>query len=190
MKGRVIINAGSVRRRTRFFLTLAAASALLLAAACGADSPKETGGTSPAANSSRQTSAGGNAAARTDTSKIDACALVTKAEAAEVLGEIKGGAETRTGLHDEKRCGYSNTNGNEVSFGVYGADFWESKRTAAEGLAAEDIPGLGEEAFSVTRGTTVQLYARKGGVILDVNSTAGKDAARRIAQKALARIPV
>lgn len=185
MKGKMTITGGSALRQSRPLLTLTASCVLLLTTACGANSPKEAGGTPPAATGLRQT----NASARADTSKIDACALVTRAEAAEVLGEIKGEAETRTGLHDEKRCGYSNTNGNEISFGVYGADFWESKRAASEGLAAEDIPGLGEEAFSVRRGTTVQLYARKGGVILDVNSTAGKEAARRIAEKALARIP-
>jgi hypothetical protein len=172
-------------------LTLAASCLLLLAVACGADSPRETGGPSAAPPGSKQTSAGGNAAttAGADTSKIDACALVTKAEAAQALGEIKGDAETRTGLHDEKRCGYSNTNGGEVSFGVYGANLWESKRMAAEGLDAEDLAGLGEEAFSVKRGTTVQLYVRKKGVVLDVNSTAGKEAARRMAAKALDRIP-
>jgi hypothetical protein len=171
-------------------LTLAASCALLLTVACGADSSKERVGSSPAPAASKQTDAGGGAtAASVDTSKIDACALVTKAEAAQVLGEIKGEAQTRAGLHDEKRCGYSNMNGGEVSFGVYGANFWESKRMAAEGLDTENLSGLGEEAFSVKRGTTVQLYARKGGIILDVNSTAGKEAARRMAEKALDRIP-
>lgn len=179
-------------KQSRFLLTLVASCALLLTIACGADSPKETGGSSTAPLGSKQTGAGGSAtttAAGADTSKIDACSLVTKAEAAQVLGEIKREAETRTGLHNEKRCGYSNMSGGEVSFGLYGADLWESKRTAAEGLDTEDLSGLGEEAFSVRRGTTHQLYARKGGVILDVNSTAGKEAARRVAEKALARIP-
>ena len=171
-------------------LTLAASCALLLTVACGTNSSKETMDSSAAPTASKQKSAGGSVpTAGADASKIDACALVTKAEAAQVLGEIKREAETRTGLHDEKRCGYSNTNGNEVSFGVYGANFWESKRMAAEGLDTEDLAGLGEEAFSVKRGTTVQLYARKGGIILDVNSTAGKEAARRMAEKALDRIP-
>ena len=172
-------------------LTLAASCLLLLTIACGSDSTKETSGSSTAPLESKQTSAGGNATMTTgaDTSKIDACSLVTKAEAAQVLGEIKREAETRTGLHDEKRCGYSNMNGNEVSFGVYSANFWESKRMAAEGLNTEDLAGLGEEAFSVKRGTTVQLYVRKKGFVLDVNSTAGKEAARRMAEKALDRIP-
>jgi hypothetical protein len=170
-------------------LTLAASCALLLTIACGADSSKEPNGSTPVPATSRQANAGGSATVIADTSKIEACSLVTKAEAAQVLGEIKGEAETRTGLHNEKRCGYSNMNGNEVSFGVYGADLWESKRTASEGLDTEDLSGLGEEAFSVKRGTTVQLYARKGSTILDVNSTAGKEAARRVAEKALARIP-
>ena len=177
-------------KQSRFLLTLAASCALLLTISCGTNSPKETAGSSPTSLESKQANAGGSApTASVDTSKIDACALVTKAEAAQALGEIKGGAQTRAGLHDEKRCGYSNMNGGEVSFGVYGANFWESKRMAAEGLDTEDLSGLGEEAFSVKRGTTVQLYARKGGIILDVNSTAGKEAARRMAEKALDRIP-
>lgn len=176
-------------RQSSCLLTLAASCVLLLTISCGTNSSKETAGSSSAPVAPKQTNVGGNATtASTDTSKIDACALVTKAEAAQVLGEIKGEAETRTGLHNEKRCGYSNMNGNEVSLGVYDADLWESKRTASEGLETEDLSGLGQEAFSVKRGTTVQLYVRKGGIILDVNSTAGKEAARRMAEKALQRI--
>jgi hypothetical protein len=177
-------------KQSRALSILAASCLLFLMIACGTNSPKETSGSSSSTPASKQTKAGGNAkSSAADTSRIDPCALVTKAEAAQALGEIKNEAETRTGLHNEKRCGYSNMNGGEVSFGVYGADLWESKRMAAEGLDTEDLVGLGEEAFSVKRGTTVQLYVRKEGVVLDVNSTAGKEAARRMAEKALDRIP-
>ena len=177
-------------KQSSSLLTLAASGMLLLMLACSATSSKDGNVYSPTASpASKQTGASGNTTSNADTSKIDPCALVTKAEAMQVLGEIKNDAETRTGLHNEKRCGYSNMNGNEVSFGVYGADLWESKRTASQGLDTEDLSGLGEEAFSVRRGTTHQLYVRKGGAILDINSNAGKETASRLAEKALARMP-
>ena len=176
--------AQAMKKRS-LLLTLAGALCLFLTIACGANSSKETSDSKQTPPETKQASVNINQKAAADTSKIDPCALVNRAEAAQVLGEIKGEAETRTGLHNEKRCSYSNMNGSEVSFGVYGADFWESTRTASEGLDNEELRGLGEEAFSVRRGTTVQLYVRKGDVILDVNSTAGKEAARRMAEKAL-----
>ena len=176
-------------KQSKVLSILATSCLLFLMIACGANPSNVTSGSASPTPAPKQTNAGSsNTTASADTSKIDPCALVTKAEAAQALGEIKNEAEVRTGLHNEKRCGYTNMNGGEVSFGVYGADLWESKRTAAEGLDTEDLSGLGEEAFSVRRGTTHQLYARKAGVILDVNSTAGKEAARRIAEKALSRM--
>lgn len=177
-------------KQSRFGSVLIMSCLLLLMIACSTNSPKESVGNSSAVPTmSKQPNGGDNPTVSADPSKFDACALLTRAEAAQVLGEIKNDAEIRTGLHNEKRCGYSNMNGGEVSLGVYGADLWESKRMASEGLDSEDLSGLGEDAFSVRRGTTTQLYIRKGGVILDVNSTAGKDAARRVAERALPRIP-
>lgn len=174
-------------RKPWFVSALAASCGLLMMIACGSSSKENVGSTQTTPPSS-STNAGGNGTPSADLSKIDICSLVTKAEAGLIMGEIKGGAETSTGLHNEKRCSYSNMNGNNVSFGVYSADFWEMKRMAAKGLDTEELSGLGQEAFSVRRGGEHQIYVRKEAVVLEVNSSGGREMTKRIAEKALSRL--
>lgn len=52
-----------------------------------------------------------------------------------------------------------------------------------------DLPGLGEEAFAVKRGTTYEIYVRKGVLILEVSSTVGADSTTEFAERAVKQLP-
>ena len=116
---------------------------------------------------------------------MDSCAMIAKEEVAKILGEIKEGPKPKEAI--EKGCEWTNMSGSWLNLSVYEADKWGMKKMGANDPT--DISGLGEEAFSNKRGTDAELYVRKGKLMLEVRTSAGKDVARQIAEIAVKKLP-
>ena len=118
----------------------------------------------------------------------DPCSLMTKAEAAAVMGEIKGEPHAKDGLRG-KKCGYDNMKGAWVSIEVYPAGpHWDLMKQFA--VEVQDLTGLGDAAFSARGGVdTRQVYVKKGALMIAVDSSAGMEAAQKVAEIAVKRLP-
>ena len=126
--------------------------------------------------------------AHADSKAPDACALITKAEAASVIGEIKGEPTPKDGLRG-KQCSYNSMKGAWVTIEVFSADaHWDLLKNMA--LDVQALAGLGDEAFTAKRGVdTRQVYLKKGALMVVVDSSAGLDAAQKLAAAAVKRLP-
>jgi hypothetical protein len=122
-------------------------------------------------------------------SKLDPCALVTRAEAEKILGELKEAPKPDTGIQQEKECEYSTTTGAWLKVRLYSSKRWGMQKGTVSEMNPTDLPGLGEEAFSVKRGTSYEIYIRKGTLILEVSSTVGADPSLKFAQRAATQLP-
>ena len=119
--------------------------------------------------------------------EVEACGLVSKSEAAAALGEIKGEATSKAGLRGNK-CSYDNMEGAWGTIEVYPAEaHWDLMKNMA--IEVQDVAGLGEAAFSAKRGNTRQVYVKKGGTMIEVDSSAGLEAAQKLAAIAVKRMP-
>ncbi len=115
------------------------------------------------------------------------CSLLSKTEAAAVMGEIKGEPASKDGLRGRK-CSYDTMQGAWVTIEAYPAEaHWDLIKNMA--TDAQDLAGLGEAAFSAKRGATRQVYVKKGASMMEVDSSAGMDAAQKIAAIAVKRLP-
>jgi len=119
----------------------------------------------------------------------DPCALVPKAEVEKIIGELKTPPKPDTGLQKEKECNYDNMEGAWLKVSVYSSERWGMQKGIVSEMSPAAITGLGEEAFSVKRGTTSEIYVRKGGLILQVSSTVGLEKTRKFAEAAIKQMP-
>jgi hypothetical protein len=167
-------------------------------ALCGLFAVTSCGGPANSSNDRRAASNPGNAAAASapaagaasgsKASEVDPCSLVTKAEAAEIMGEIKEGPAPDTGFQNDKICRYSNMSGSQLAVTVGGAERWEMEKSLTSANNQQEISGLGDEAYSIRRGTETEICIKKGGTVLKIRTTSGLDVARRAAEKAAARL--
>ena len=128
-----------------------------------------------------------HALAQPNSQPTDPCSLMTKAEAAAVMGEIKGEPRVKDGLRGTK-CAYDNMQGAWITIEVYPAEaHWDLMKQLA--LEMQELTGLGDAAFSAKRGDTRQVYVKKGASVIEVDSSAGMDAARKVAAIAVKRLP-
>ena len=121
-----------------------------------------------------------------DPAALDPCALVPKADVAKIIGEIKE-VKTTEGLRKEKQCDYMNMEGSWLKVSVYSAEHWEMVKISA--IDPTDIKGLGEEAYGAKRGTSREIYVRKGKLMLAVSSTVGAEKTQQIAAAAAKQLP-
>lgn len=119
---------------------------------------------------------------------VDACALVTRAEAAAALGGLRGEPRPDVGIQKEKECHYVSASGARLSLSVYTAERWGMQKGIVSEMNPEDVAGLGDEAFAVKRGSDTEVYVRKGKLILEVRGSAGMAASRAMAEKAAGRL--
>jgi hypothetical protein len=95
----------------------------------------------------------------------DPCALVTKADAAKVIGETDSSAISPGGQPGQRSCGYAaSASGKLVTVAVFPADqaaFDKLKTTAGTTTA---VSGFGDAAFS----TPNALYAHKGQLAVGI----------------------
>jgi hypothetical protein len=123
-----------------------------------------------------------------DPKPADPCSLMSKAEAAGAMGEIKGEPASKDGLRG-KKCSYNNMEGAWVTIEVYPAEpHWDLMKNLA--IDVQELTGLGDAAFSAKRGVdTRQVYVKKGASMIEVDSSAGMDAAKKVAAIAVKRLP-
>jgi hypothetical protein len=119
---------------------------------------------------------------------VDACALVTAAEVKAILGELREPAKRETGLQKEKECHYLDADGQNVTLSVYSASRWGMQKGIVSEMDPHDEPGLGDEAFSVKRGSATEMYVKKGNLVLEVRGSAGMAVTRAMAEKAAKRL--
>ena len=112
---------------------------------------------------------------------------MNKAEAAAVIGDIKDEPSSKDGLRGRK-CAYDNMAGAWITIEVYSAEaHWDLMKNLA--LEAQELTSLGDAAFSAKRGGTRQVYVKKGASMIEVDSSAGMDAAKKVAAIAVKRLP-
>jgi hypothetical protein len=122
-----------------------------------------------------------------DLKAIDPCSLLSRAEAADALGELKGEGASKDGLRG-KKCSYDNMAGAWVSIEVYSAEaHWDLMKNMS--LDVKELTGLGDVAFSARRGDTRQVYVKKGALMIEVDSSAGMEAAQKVAAIAVKGMP-
>ena len=119
--------------------------------------------------------------------ELDSCALLSKAEVAKIIGELKEEPKPGTGLLKEKQCDYINMSGAWLKISLGNPDTWGMQK----GLFVDtvEIKGLGEEAFSAKRGTAIEVWVRKGNLMLVVSSTVGLEPTRKVAEAAAKKLP-
>lgn len=190
-------------RSFRLFLTVRAAayaavavSALLVACGGGGDddAPAAAAPTSPAASiasgGATNASAGGRAttaAPTTPAGALDACSLISKADAERALGEPVNAGEGEQRRNNASTCTYNSVGnyGAHVVFIYAGRGPNErpaydlAKRTLSR---PEALSGLGDDAFAINLDALVtQVHVVKGDVYFTVaitHLTAGDRAAR------------
>jgi hypothetical protein len=119
----------------------------------------------------------------------DPCALVPKAEVEKIIGELKTPPKPDTGPQKEKECNYENVGGTWLKVSIYSSERWGMQKGIVSEMNPTDIVGLGEEAYSVKRGSSMEVYVRKGALILEVSSTVGSEKARKFAEAAIKQLP-
>jgi len=124
-----------------------------------------------------------------ETVAVDACALVTKAEAEKILGELREAPKPETGIQQEKECNYTNKDGAWLKVSVYSSERWGMQKGIVSEMNPTALPGLGEEAFTVKRGTTHEIYIRQGKLILEISSTVGLEVTKTFAETAVKQLP-
>jgi hypothetical protein len=125
----------------------------------GTGSPETT--TEPVGAEARASATGGP----TDVAVPDPCVLVTRAEAAKVIGETDSSAIAPGGQPGQRSCGYaSSASGKLVAVAVWPSDqaaFDKLKQSAGTVTA---VSGVGESAFAASNA----LYARKGKLAVSI----------------------
>jgi hypothetical protein len=122
------------------------------------------------------------------TSKLDPCTLISKEEAAKIIGELPEAPKADAGPR-ERDCHYTNAAGAWLKVSLYSSARWGMQKGIVSELNPTDLPGLGEEAFAVRRGTTYEIWIRKGNCILEISSTVGAQATERFAERAAQQLP-
>ena len=159
---------------------------LLFTSSCGG-----SGETTPSTPLSNGTSSSGGVAKSTDNNKapnVDACTLVTRPEADAIMGKLREAPKPVTSLRDEKTCSYLNEDGASATIRVYGSGQFESQKGIDSEEKMTSLPGLGDEAYYTKKGSDTDLWARKGGITINVNGSIGLEKSKGMAMKALSRL--
>lgn len=119
----------------------------------------------------------------------DPCALVSKAEVEKIIGELKEAPKADTGLQKEKVCDYTTMTGAWLKVSLYSSERWGMQKGIVSEMNPTPLAALGEEAFTVKRGTTNEVYVRKGKLILEVSSTVGAELTKKFAESAVKQLP-
>ena len=168
----------------RPYLVLLLSCLLLSTLSCGG-----TGGAATkSGNESGTTSKGGSGTAGTKAPDVDACSLVSRADAEAILGKLKETPKPVTSAADEKTCSYMNMNGASVTVRIYGSDWYDVQKNLNDAEKVVSVQGLGEEAYYVKKSGAVDLWSRKGGASLYLNGTVGLESMKRLAAKILSRL--
>ena len=174
------------RARNISFLILCALLSLSSCSGSGSDSSSEKGNDAKTDKSGAASSA--SATGESKVPDVDACKLVTRNEADTIMGKLREAPKPVTSLRDEKTCSYLNEDGGGATIRVYGADQFGLQKGIDSEEKMVSLPGLGDEAYYTKKGTDTDLWARKGGAVLNVNGSIGLEKAKAMAMKALGRL--
>jgi hypothetical protein len=119
----------------------------------------------------------------------DPCSLLTTSQLESTFGKLKGPPKPDVGVQKEKECHYENEDGNFLVLRIYSADRWGMQKGINSESNPTALPGLGEEAFRVKKGTDKEIYIRKGAWILEIDSSADSEKVKSLASLAAARLP-
>jgi hypothetical protein len=148
---------------------LGATAMLVLCVLTGCSGSTTSNQTSPGAGSSEEpTTEAVGAEARASATGVavpDPCALITRDEAAKVIGAADSSAIAPGGQPGQRSCGYaSSASGKLVTVAVWPSDQAAFDKLKANGGAVTAVSGLGDAAFS----TTNALYVHKGQLAVSV----------------------
>ena len=167
-------------------------ASLLFAFALLSSTALSCGGSESAApGPSDQSNVAGKGGAKTAGTKapdVDACSLLSRADAEAIMGKLKEAPKPVTSAADEKTCSYMNMSGANVTVRIYGADWYDVQKNLNDAEKIVSLAGLGEEAYYVKKSGAVDLWSRKGGASLYLNGTIGLEAEKRMATKILGRL--
>ena len=95
----------------------------------------------------------------------DPCVLITKEDAAKVIGTADSSAIAPGGQPGQRSCGYaSSASGKLVTVAVWPTDQAAFDKLKAAAGKVTDVPGVGDSAFAATGA----LYVRKGQLAVSV----------------------
>ncbi len=102
-------------------------------------------------------------------SAVDACALITQAEAEEIMGPLAWNPSPQRATVDEKRCSFTEARthpdnsmeGNTIQVTVWPSEYWDMQ-LAVNGTGAPRVSGVGDEAFTIEVFQWQMLWARVG----------------------------
>jgi hypothetical protein len=114
------------------------------------------------------------------TPAIDACAVLPRETVVKLFGPLKEGPANDTGLSKEKLCKYTNEDGSWLQVSLYGTDRWELQKNLLPNPPTP-IASLGDEAFSIKRGTDSVVFVRKGGGVLEISCSCDRSKAEALA---------
>ncbi len=177
---------------TRFLPLLLGTTVLaLILAACGGNSAGNppSGGSIPSTTPAQKPAE----KAKSSSGEIDACSLVTKAEAEQALGVAVGQPERPP--EASFSCRWTGQKGQGVAVLVVlvrtgtpsdmKIGFEVMKEEIEEFAELETVAGLGDQAYLLGD----QVHVLRGGTYLVVNGDASPEALKSLAQKALSRLP-
>jgi len=118
----------------------------------------------------------------------DPCRLVSAAEVASSLGALREPPRASTDPGGDKRCTFTSERGTWAAMRSAPADQFGLARGETSEMGQKPADGLGDEAFEVARGGTVEVYARAGDWMVEVACSAGAGPARDLARLAVARL--
>ena len=140
----------------------------------------------------------GETEAAIDMSRVDACALITQAEAEAIMGPLEWNPSTVRPTVDEKRCSFveatthpdNSMEGNTIQVTVWPPEYWDMQ-LAVNGTGAPRVPGVGTEAFTVEVFQWQMLWAKVGQkAIVEVHVYPKEpELAKAIAQKVIEHLP-
>jgi hypothetical protein len=119
----------------------------------------------------------------------DPCSLLTTSQLESTFGKLKSAPKPDVGVQKEKECHYENEDGNFLVLRIYSADRWGMQKGINSESNPMALPGLGEEAFMIKKGTDKEIYIRKGAWILEIDSSADSEKVKALAPLAAARLP-
>ena len=124
------------------------------------------------------------ACTRTSAAPVSSCSLLSKADVASLIGELKEEPKPDTGLRGEKDCRYFSLEGHWLKTSFYTADRWELEKGITSEQHQTPLPNLGDEAFSAKPGRDSIVYVRVRDVMLEISCSCGMENTIKAATKA------
>ncbi len=116
-------------------------------------------------------------------SKIEPCSLMTTSDIEKIIGPLRTPAKSDTDVRGYPSCDYTNDEGANLKILVYGADQWGLRKGEVSEMKPKSLSQIGEEAYWVKRGSSIEVYAKKGAHMVEIVSTisGGIEAPRKVA---------